>query len=187
LRSVHSDPAEPTRTVDPKMRKGLAAGVGWPPNVLFRWKEREFHLILKAVRRADEIGRPLTDDDLFNHACIRVRLPDGSLFRWRSEKVGEQVHIDVRGPITLDEASRTRIAILEGTGVGYIFEQDILPDIQAGRIVRVLEDWTPQYPGLCLYYPGLRNLSAGVRAFLDLARELSRRAAGALFEQTPSP
>lgn len=37
--------------------------------------------------------------DLLNHRCIRVRLPDGSLFRWRFEKDDEPVQIDVRGPI----------------------------------------------------------------------------------------
>ena len=88
------------------------------------------------------------------------------------------MQIDVRGPIALDEASLTRTVVLEGAGVGYIFEQDILPEIEAGRVIRILEDWTPPYPGLCLYYPGRRNLSAGVRAFLELARELSRPAAG---------
>jgi DNA-binding transcriptional LysR family regulator len=67
--------------------------------------------------------------------------------------------------------------VLEGAGVGYTLEQDILPEIEAGRVIRVLEDWTPPYPGLCLYYPGRRNLSAGVRALLDLAREFSKRPA----------
>ncbi len=47
-----------------------------------------------------------------------------------------------------------RTAVLESTGVGYTMEQEVLPDIKAGRLVRVLEDWTPPYPGLCLYYPG---------------------------------
>lgn len=112
--------------------------------------------------------------DLLAHSCIRVRLPDGSLFRWRFEKDGEQVQIDVRGQITLDEASLTRTAVLDGAGLGYIFEQDIVSEIEAGQVIRVLADWTPPYPGLCVYYPGRRNLSAGVRVFLELARELSR-------------
>ena len=34
------------------------------------------------------------------------------------EKDGEQVQIDVRGPITLDEASLTRTAVLDGAGCG---------------------------------------------------------------------
>ncbi len=121
--------------------------------------------------------KPVVPPDLLNHRCIRVRLPDGSLFRWRFEKDDEPVQIDVRGPITLDEAGLVRTSVLEGTGLGYTMEEEVVPDIKAGRLVRVLEDWTPPYPGLCLYYPGRRNLSAGVKAFLDLARELSRRAA----------
>ncbi len=121
--------------------------------------------------------KPVVPPDLLNHRCIRVRLPDGSLFRWRFEKDDEPVQIDVRGPITLDEAGLVRTSVLEGTGLGYTMEEEVLPDIKAGRLVRVLEDWTPPYPGLCLYYPGRRNLSAGVKAFLDLARELSRRSA----------
>jgi len=136
------------------------------------------HAVVGSPEYLEKYGTPTIPPDLLNHRCIRVRLPDGSLFRWRFEKEGEQLQVDVRGAITLDDGSLTRTAILKGTGIGYIFEQDILPDIEAGRVIRVLEDWTPPYPGLCLYYPGRRNLSAGVRAFLELAREVSRWAAG---------
>ncbi|QXC52910.1 LysR family transcriptional regulator (plasmid) [Agrobacterium salinitolerans] len=136
------------------------------------------HAVVGTPEYFEKHGVPVVPPDLLNHSCIRVRLPDGSLFRWRFEKDGEQVQVDVSGPITLDEASLTRTAILEGTGIGYTFEQDIFPDIDTGRVIRILEDWTPPYPGLCLYYPGRRNLSAGVRAFLDLAREFSRNVKG---------
>jgi DNA-binding transcriptional LysR family regulator len=135
------------------------------------------HAVVGSPRYFEKHGMPVVPPDLLDHSCIRVRLPDGSLYRWRFDKDGEQVQVDVRGQITLDEASLTRTSVLEGTGIGYIFEQDILPDIEAGRFIRVLADWTPPYPGLCLYYPGRRNLSAGVKAFLELARELSRRGA----------
>ncbi|MBB4279628.1 LysR family transcriptional regulator [Rhizobium mongolense] len=132
------------------------------------------HAVVGSPEYIEKHGIPLAPPDLLTHSCIRVRLPDGSLFRWRFEKGGEQVQIDVRGQITLDEASLTRTAVLDGAGLGYLFEQDILPEIEVGQVIRVLADWTPSYPGLCLYYPGRRNLSAGVRAFLELARELSR-------------
>lgn len=134
------------------------------------------HAVVGSPDYFQKHGKPVVPPDLLHHRCIRVRLPDGSLFRWRFEKDGEPVQIDVRGSIALDEASLVRIAVLESTGIGYTMEQDVVADIEAGRLVRVLEDWTPPYPGLCLYYPGRRNLSAGVRAFLDLARALSRRA-----------
>lgn len=121
-------------------------------------------------------GAPRVPPDLLNHKCIRVRLPDGALFRWRFEKDGEAVQIDVRGPIMLDETSLARTAVMANIGIGCFMEQSVLADIEAGVMVRVLDDWTPPFPGLCLYYPGRRNLSAGVKAFLALAREMAGRA-----------
>ncbi len=42
-------------------------------------------------------GEPKVPPDLLAHACIRVRLPDGSLYRWRFEKDGQPLHVDVQG------------------------------------------------------------------------------------------
>ena len=66
-----------------------------------------------------------------------------ALYRWEFEKGGQTAQIDVSGPITLDEASLARTAVLEGVGLGFFMEQDVRADIEAGRLVRVLEDSTP--------------------------------------------
>ncbi|ANC91292.1 LysR family transcriptional regulator [Azospirillum humicireducens] len=119
--------------------------------------------------------RPRVPPDLLNHPCLRVRLPNGALFRWQFEKDGQSAQIDVDGPMTLDEASLARIAVLEGVGIGFFMESDVRADIEAGRLVRVLDDWTPPRSGLCLYYSGRRNPSAAFRAFIGLARELGAK------------
>jgi DNA-binding transcriptional LysR family regulator len=119
--------------------------------------------------------RPRVPPDLLKHPCVRVRLPNGALYRWQFEKDGQTAQIDVSGPITLDEASLARTAVMEGVGLGFFMEQNVRTDIEAGRLVRVLEDWTPPLPGLCLYYPGRRNPSAALKAFIGLARGLSAR------------
>jgi DNA-binding transcriptional LysR family regulator len=98
-------------------------------------------------------------------------LPNGALHRWHFEKNGQPVLIDVSGPITLDEASLSRIAVLDHVGIGYFMEADVRDDIQAGRLVRVLEDWTPPLAPLCLYYPNRRNASAAFRALIEMARQ----------------
>lgn len=115
--------------------------------------------------------KPIVPPDLLNHACLRIRLPDGSLYRWHFEKDGQSIQIGVKGPVTLDEASLSRIAALEAAGIGFFMESDVRDDIEAGRLVRVLEDWTPPLSPLCLYYPGRKNPSAAFRAFVELARE----------------
>lgn len=121
--------------------------------------------------------RPRVPPDLLAHECIRVRLPNGALYRWPFEKDGQAVHIDVEGPITLDEASLARMAVLEGVGIGFFMEADIREDLAAGRLERVLDDWTPPTAPISLYYPGRRNPSAALKSFLDLARTLGRTAA----------
>jgi DNA-binding transcriptional LysR family regulator len=119
-------------------------------------------------------GTPQNPADLLSHRCIRVRLPDGALFHWRFEKAGEVVQLDVPGSVTLDEASVARSAVREGIGIGCFMEESVEEDIKAGRLTRLLEDWTPAFGALCLYYPGRRNLSAAMKAFLATARELAR-------------
>lgn len=118
--------------------------------------------------------RPKVPSDLMGHDCLRVRLPNGALFRWAFEKDGETVLVDVKGRLTLDEASLAAIAVRNGAALGFFIESDVRDEIAAGTMVRVLEDWTPARPGLCLYYPGRRNASAALQAFLALARELGR-------------
>ena len=117
---------------------------------------------------------PQGPSDLKAHACIRTRLPNGALFRWQFESDGQPVHVDVEGPITLDEASLARIAVLDGLGIGFFMESDVREDIEAGRLVRVLDAWTPPLAPLCLYYPSRRNPPAAFKVFVDLARELAR-------------
>jgi DNA-binding transcriptional LysR family regulator len=119
--------------------------------------------------------RPGVPPDLSSHSCIRVRLPNGALYRWHFEKGGQPIQIDVHGRITLDEASLARIAVLQDFGIGFFMESDVREDIAAGRLVRVLEDWTPPLAPLCLYYPSRRNPSAAFKAFIDLAREFASR------------
>jgi len=118
-------------------------------------------------------GVPEVPQDLLAHRCIRVRLPNGALYRWPFEKAGETVQIDVKGPITLDEAGLARAAAGAGVGIGYFMEPDIRDDLLSGRLVQVLDDWTPPLAPLCLYYPSRRNASAAFRAFIDMAREFA--------------
>ncbi|MBB3035081.1 LysR family transcriptional regulator [Alteriqipengyuania lutimaris] len=119
---------------------------------------------------------PAVPADLLAHACIRTRLPNGALYRWQFEAEGQPVQVDVQGPITLDEASLARIAVLESVGIGYFMESDVWRDMEEGRLVRMLEDWTPPLSPLCLYYPSRRNPPAAFKVFVDLARELARSA-----------
>lgn len=133
------------------------------------------YAVVAAPAYIKEHGKPQSPSDLYAHRCLRVRLPNGALFRWHFEKNGQVAQIDVKGPLTLDESSLARSAVLDGAVIGFLLEQDVREDIREKRLTRLLDDWTPSLGDLCLYYPSRRNPSAALKAFLGVARELSRR------------
>lgn len=117
--------------------------------------------------------KPRVPEDLLNHRCIRARMASGAVWHWEFERGGEEVEIDVPGSLTLDEMTLMLEAVLAGTGLAYLSQWSVADHIAAGRLVAVLDDWTPAYPGLCLYYPGRRHVPAGLRALIDLIREVN--------------
>ena len=117
---------------------------------------------------------PATPGDLLSHECVRTRMASGAIYRWEFERRGEQVEVDVKGALTLDESGLMVEAVRAGAGLGYLSEWSVREDLAAGRLVQALDDWTPAYPGLCLYYPGRRHVPAGLRAFIDLIRTMAR-------------
>jgi DNA-binding transcriptional LysR family regulator len=116
---------------------------------------------------------PTVPADLLQHRCIRARMASGAIYRWEFEQRGETVEIDVPGSLTLDEMTLMLEAVLAGTGLAYLSLWSVAEHIAAGRLVAVLEDWTPPYPGLRLYYPGRRHVPAGLRALIALIREVN--------------
>ena len=61
-------------------------------------------------------------------------------------------------------------AAVDGLGIAYTIESLADPFLRSGQLVRVLEDWSPSFEGLFLYYPGRRQVPAALRAFIDMIR-----------------
>jgi DNA-binding transcriptional LysR family regulator len=64
------------------------------------------------------------------------------------------------------------LARKQTAGLAYVGEWMVADDIASGRLVEVLSEWTPSYPGYCLYYPGRRHMATSLRALVDLAKEI---------------
>jgi DNA-binding transcriptional LysR family regulator len=115
-------------------------------------------------------GKPVTPHDLKSHPCIRYRFASGAFYHWEFERGGLEVDIDVRGPLTLGDQDTMLQAALDGAGLAYVFESQAAEAVSVGKLVSVLEDWCPDYPGFFLYYPSRRQLPGPLRAFLDFVR-----------------
>jgi len=113
---------------------------------------------------------PATPHDLKNMPCIRYRFTSGTFYRWEFERGGIEVDIDVEGPLTLNDQDLMVDAALDGAGLAFVFETQVEALIAKRKLVRVLADWCPAYPGFFLYYPSRRQLPAALRAFVDFSR-----------------
>lgn len=114
---------------------------------------------------------PRVPKDLAEHACINYRWAEtGVRYRWPFRKAGEQVDVEVTGPLTINDVGLTVDAALAGMGLAITLESHVAQELAQGRLVRVLEDWCPLRPGFHLYYPSGRLVSAAFRAFVDFMR-----------------
>lgn len=114
---------------------------------------------------------PATPQDLMEHQCINIRLPTyGGLFPWNLEKDGREVNVRVDGQLVFNNIGMRLSSALDGLGIAYMPEDQVLPYIAAGRLIRVLEDWCPSFPGYHLYYPNRRHTSPAFALLVDALR-----------------
>lgn len=121
---------------------------------------------------------PQKPEDLHALPCIRHRFPSGSMYRWEFERGGIEQEIEINGPLTLGDVSLMIGPALQGLGLAYVFEDMAREHLASGRLVQVLADWCPYYPGLHLYYPSRRHVPAPLKAFIDFARNASEGKTG---------
>lgn len=115
-------------------------------------------------------GRPAEPGDLLGHNCIRHRFPGGTIFDWSFKKADREVSITPEGRLTVNDSRQAVRAAREGVGLARLPVDYALTDLQAGRLVRVLQDWCPPLPSWFLYYPSRRQLPPAMRAFLDFIK-----------------
>jgi DNA-binding transcriptional LysR family regulator len=112
---------------------------------------------------------PRTPRDLKDHACIGFRFSSG-IYRWEFEKGRKALTVNPQGPVTFDDPDLVIRAVLNGVGVGTAMEDSLVKMIADGRLVQVLRDWCPTFPGYFLYYPSRRNQPAALAALINTLR-----------------
>jgi DNA-binding transcriptional LysR family regulator len=113
---------------------------------------------------------PASIDDLMKHECIRLRLAGGGVYAWEMLDRGAAVDVRVRGRYTFNGVYQMLNAALSGCGLAYMTEDVAVPHLRAGRLVSVMADFCPKFPGLHAYYPSRRHASRALAVVLDAIR-----------------
>lgn len=123
--------------------------------------------------------KPLTPQDLTSHSCINIRLLTyGGLYAWEFEHDAREIRVRVEGQVVVNHSAVRLACVLDGLGLAYVPEDQVIDHIAAGRLIRVLEDWCPPFPGYHLYYPSRRHASPAFTLVLDALRYYERQGVG---------
>jgi len=114
---------------------------------------------------------PRRPQDLAGHQCINLRLPTaGGFYAWEFEKAGRELKVRVDGQVAFNGLPMSVRAARAGLGIAYVPEDLVDADVDAGRLVRVLEDWCPPFSGYHLYYPSRRQTMPALSILAEALR-----------------
>ncbi|EJB06988.1 transcriptional regulator [Rhizobium leguminosarum bv. trifolii WSM597] len=113
---------------------------------------------------------PSSPEELEGLAFVRSRPASGVPHRCEFEKGGKKISVEPAAVLTVNRSELALQAALRGLGVCYIPERLCRGHLGTGALVSLLDDWSPPYEGLCLYYPGHRLVPPALRAFINVVK-----------------
>jgi DNA-binding transcriptional LysR family regulator len=133
----------------------------------------DFHMIV--VASPDYIaahGTPETPKDLNHHRCLTMRLPrHENIMSWEfqnTDKGHQQTLLNYRPQpaMIVNHAHLLMKGAVDGLGLAWVPATMAEEELNAGKLVDVLREWSMKYEGYYMYYPN-RHLSPLFRLFVD--------------------
>jgi len=114
-----------------------------------------------------ELGRPERPQDLSRLPCIV-----DTNGRWRASwpfvnENGEPISVTVPGRMEVNSPLTTRTAAIAGLGFAMMPDFVARAELETGRLVSVLDEWTQHNGGIYAVYPHRRYLPARIRVLVD--------------------
>jgi DNA-binding transcriptional LysR family regulator len=115
--------------------------------------------------------QPRRPQDLTAHICINLRLPTrDAIYAWEFENGRRELRVQVDGQLVFNTSALILDAALAGFGLAYLPEDQVQAHVADGRLVRVLADWCPPFPGYRLYYPSRRHPTPAFTLLVEALR-----------------
>ncbi len=124
-------------------------------------------------------GLPKTPQDLSEHDCLVMVRAMEPLTNWHFQTAEGQETVAIKAARSCNDGALVRTWALEGAGIALKSIWDVQADLQAQRLVTVLDDYTQNFDShgtasaadLQVVYPNRQYLPQRVRVFIDLLHE----------------
>lgn len=121
-------------------------------------------------------GAPSHPRELVHHRCIGWRrAPDLAPHRWEFEADGQPFDVAVEPQVTTNDLRLMVRTALAGGGITFAPAEVFRPYVETGRLMPLLGDFLPPFPGFFLYFPQRHNMAPKLRALIDHIRSARRR------------
>ncbi len=151
------------------------------------WRSGEITDASLVIRRIGQLGRavvaapiylerhgaPSVPEDLASHIClIHDFMHDAEL--WRFTGPDGPVSVRVSGGFLANDSAAVRLACRAGHGIALLPEIQLIDDLRAGRLYRLLNDYPSEIVPVHIVYPSRRNLAPRTRVVMDFLVEQAR-------------
>jgi DNA-binding transcriptional LysR family regulator len=129
--------------------------------------------VVAAPSYLQQYGAPSVPDDLIAHTClIHSAMPDPNTWRFVGPEGPLAVH--VTGAFIANNSAVVVRAVRAGHGIALLPEIEVVDDLQAGRLRRLLKDYPSQIMPVYIIYPSRHNLAPRTRVVMEFVIEQMR-------------
>ncbi|MDP3519311.1 MAG: LysR family transcriptional regulator [Hydrogenophaga sp.] len=134
-------------------------------------------ILVAAPEYVQRMGLPQSPQDLLQHHCLRLRVPNGRTRVWQMwcpEQPDVPIDAEI-APVLLANHTDTLLrATLDGAGITSVAVDVVAPYLSRGELVRVLSPWITGKLAMYAALPSRKFIPQRTRAFVDYLVEMTR-------------
>jgi DNA-binding transcriptional LysR family regulator len=136
------------------------------------------HAVIGTTAYFARAGEPKSPGDLIAHEAVIYSQSSGGAV-WTFKRDGAELAVTVHGRLHVTAAEGVRAAVLADAGIAIASEWMFAPELVAGTVKAVLQDWNLPPMDLWAVYPAGRAATTKARTFVAFVEEVLRQPAGA--------
>ncbi len=118
-------------------------------------------------------GTPVHPKELRHHSCLQFT-PFG-VDEWKMTGPKGSLNVAVPGKILINDMLALKKMAMSDDGITFLPTYFCYPEVQAGKLVRILPEWRSHLTPIHFVYPAQRFVTPKLSAFIALAADIVKK------------